>query len=68
MTHPNFGVNMPNRAVKRLIAINRIQNKCFCLHNMDALCIIISYINTHTLYFLTAMWLYETNCEKYVYE
>ncbi len=36
-------------AVKRLIAINRIQNKSFCLHNI-CLCTvsIYVYINTHT--------------------
>ncbi len=33
-------------AVKRLIAIYRIQ--FFCLHNMCVLCIFIVYINTHT--------------------
>ncbi len=31
-------------AVKRLIMINRIQNKSFCLHNVCVLCIFIMYI------------------------
>ncbi len=34
--------------VKPLIAINRIQNKSFCSHNMCVLCIFIMSINTHT--------------------
>ncbi len=33
---------------KRLIAINHIQNKSFCLHNMCVLCIFIMYIEIHT--------------------
>ncbi len=35
-------------AVKHLIAINRIQNKSFCLHNICVLFIYYVYINTHT--------------------
>ncbi len=37
-------------AVKWLIAINHIQNKSFCLHNMCVytVCIYYVYINTHT--------------------
>ncbi len=37
-------------AVKQLIAINRIQNKSFCLHNIYACSVYIYYvyINTHT--------------------
>ncbi len=37
-------------AVKRLIAINRIQNKSFCLHNICVCTVDIyyAYIKTHT--------------------
>ncbi len=37
-------------AVKRLIAINHIQNKSFCLHNICVCSVYICYvyINTHT--------------------
>ncbi len=37
-------------AVKQLIAINRIQNKSFCLHNIYVCSVYIYYvyINTHT--------------------
>ncbi len=37
-------------AVKRLIMINRIQNKSFCLHNRCVCSVYIYYvyINTHT--------------------
>ncbi len=41
-------------AVKRLIAINRIQNKSFCLHNIGVYCVCIYYvyINTNTCLYL----------------
>ncbi len=35
-------------AVKRIIVINRIQNKSFCLHNICMCTVYILYINTHT--------------------
>ncbi len=36
-------------AVKRLIVINRIQNKSFCLHSICVcMCIFIMYIQIHT--------------------
>ncbi len=40
-----------NSAIKRLIMINRIQNKGFCLHNMCVYCVyllcIYKYIHMH---------------------
>ncbi len=36
-----------NSAIKWLIAINRIQNKSFCLHNVCTVFIYYVYINTH---------------------
>ncbi len=35
-------------AVKRLIVINRIQNKSFCLHNIWVCTVHIYYANTNT--------------------
>ncbi len=35
-------------AVKRLIAINRIQYKIFCLHNICVCAVYIYYVYTHT--------------------
>ncbi len=35
-------------AVKWLIAINRIQNKCFCLHNMCVYCVYLLCIYKYT--------------------
>ncbi len=56
-------------AVKRLIAINRIQNKSFCLHNMY----IIFYKNTHACIYLRKIcyvyilniFLYDINLYEY---
>ncbi len=41
-------------AVKRLIAINHIQNKRFCLHNIYVCTVYIYYvyINTHTCMYI----------------
>ncbi len=35
-------------AVKQLIVINRIQNKCFCLHNICVCTVYIYYVFIHT--------------------
>ncbi len=46
-------------AVKRLIAINRIQNKGFCLRNIHGvLCIFIMYIN---MYIHTCTYIFKIN-------
>ncbi len=45
--------NNNNSAVKWLIVINRIQNKCFCLHNIFLCTVYIYvYINTHTCMYI----------------
>ncbi len=55
-------------AAKRLITINRIQTKSFCLHNicMCAVYIYYVYINTHT-----CMYIFQKNMLclyiKYIY-
>ncbi len=36
-----------NSAVKLLITINHIQNKCFCLHNTCVCTVYIYYAHTH---------------------
>ncbi len=38
-------------AVKRLITINRIQNKSVCLHYI-CMCTVYNYLKTHILYIL----------------
>ncbi len=52
----NTHINIYISAVKRLIVINHIQNKSFCLHNicMCTVYIYYLYINTHaySIYFL----------------
>ncbi len=48
-------------AAKKWIAINRIQNKSFCLHNICVctVCIYYAYINTHTYgIYLENMYMY----------
>ncbi len=42
-THRNLQIfkQQKSSAVKRLIVINRIQNKGFCLHNMCVYCVYI---------------------------
>ncbi len=56
-----------NSAVKRLIAINHIQNKSFCLHNICMCAVYIYvYINIHTY-----MYIFQKNMLclyiKYIY-
>ncbi len=53
--HEYLYICILNSAVKRLIAINRIQNKSFCLHNICVCSVYIYYVykntHTHTVYF-----------------
>ncbi len=55
-------------AVKQLIAINHIQNKSFCLHNICVCAVYIYYVymNTHT-----CMYIFQKNMLslyiKYIY-
>ncbi len=50
MSNLNYEYLIKISAAKRLIAINRIQNKRFCLHNIYVCTVYIYYvyINTHT--------------------
>ncbi len=43
------------RVVKRLIAINRIQNKSLCLHNTCVCTVYIYYVYTHTYMYIQYM-------------
>jgi len=63
MTHPKFGVNMPNRAVKRLI-VSKIKVCVYILY-VDALCTIISYIYkyTHIVFFV---FFNRPQCQKHI--
>ncbi len=47
-------------AVKRLIAINHIQNKSFCLHNICVCCVYLLciYKYTHACIYLKKMFIY----------
>ncbi len=45
-------------AVKRLIAINRIQNKSFCLHNIRVSTVYIYYVYINTN---TCMYIFKKN-------
>ncbi len=49
-----YFIGVFNSAVKRLIAINRIQNKRFCLHNISVCTVYIYYvyINTNTCMYI----------------
>ncbi len=55
-------------AVKRLIAINRIQNKSFCLHNIRVCTVYIYYVYINTN---TCMYIFKKNMLclyiKYIY-
>ncbi len=57
-----------NSAVKRLIAINRIQNKSFCLHNIWVFTVFIYYVYINTN---TCMYIFKKNMlclyNKYIY-
>ncbi len=48
------GITVTISAVKRLIVINRIQNKSFCLHNICVCTVYIYYvyINTNTCMYI----------------
>ncbi len=47
-----------NSAAKRLIVINRIQNKSFCLHNMCVCTVYIYYVYINTY---TSMYIFKKN-------
>jgi len=56
-------INIKNRAVQKLIAINRIQNKSLCLNSIFV-CAVYNYfvyINTHT-----CMYIFRKMCYSYI--
>ncbi len=57
---PVIFINILNRAGQRLIMINHIQNKSFCIHNVSVYTVYIYYlyINTHKCIYLRKLYLY----------
>jgi len=53
---------MQNRAVKRLIMINRIQNKSLCLHN-----ICVRSVYNYFVYMCTCMYMFKKYLHVYIY-
>ncbi len=51
-------------AVKRLIVINHIQNKLFCLHNISVCTLYIYYVYLNTN---TCMYIFNKKYDKFIY-